>query len=78
MGKKDNKSSNIYFDGKGDIIRFGLYWYVGHFDNSHFSISSKLTNITNITYISTESREEDNFEIVLEYKDCKLVIDKGA
>lgn len=76
LWNKEDISKNIYFDGKQDVIRFGKYWYVGQYDNTHFSICNKLTNITSITYIATDYKQDNDFEVVIESKDCNIILDK--
>ena len=70
-------ASNLYFNGLYNIIRFGKNWYVGQYDDTNFTISNKLTDITNITYTSIELKSHI-FEPVIEVKNCKEVLNKGA
>ena len=76
LWNKDNKSSNIYFDANQEVLRFGNYWYIGQYDDKYFSISNKLSEITNITYTYKELPKYI-FKDVIQYENCVEKVNLG-
>jgi hypothetical protein len=76
LWSKDNISSNIYFDGKQEILRFGNYWYMGQYDDKFFSISNKLSEITNISY-TYNNLPKYTYKDVIKYENCIEKINLG-